>query len=185
MGKDKAFLIFNGETFLSKITKELDGFDEILLSVDSAKGYESERFTVVEDMYPDCGPMGGIYSALTVCRSDYLLVLSCDIPFFENALAKYMCSFVEPSFDAFILTTRDKREQPLCAIYAKRIAPVLQQNIENGRYCLLAALDKSDKVSIAHVPIQKSSFSDDILININTPEDFISLQRQCMSNYET
>ena len=172
MGKNKAFLTLDGKTFLAKISEELIGIDEIMLSIDDVEKFASEDIKLVEDMYPNLGPVGGIYSALRGCRSEYLLVVSCDMPLFKKELWQYMITFVDSSYDAFALVTRDKRVQPLCSIYSVNAMHILEKQIRHGQYCLHAALDK---MLVRYIPLQYSNFHDDIVKNVNTPDEYASL----------
>ena len=85
MGYRKSSLRLNGTTFLDKLIFELRDFPEILVSVDDAARHPEIPYSMIDDRYSDCGPMSGLYSALSVCESDALLVLPCDVSsFFRN-----------------------------------------------------------------------------------------------------
>ena len=175
MGENKAFLSFDGQTFLSKLSNELDGFAEILLSVNHPEPYTTEGLQVVEDIYPNCGPISGIHAALRACQSTHLLALSCDMPLFQRELAEYMGTFLDDTHDAFVLVTRDKRVHPLCAIYEKSAAPILETQIKQGNYRMMDALAQ---MKVRYIPLDHSVFPDDIVQNVNTPEDYTALIRQ-------
>ena len=175
MGENKAFLTVNGKTFLEQISSELNGFDEILLSVDNAQKYSGENIKMVEDIYPQCGPIGGIYSALRSCRSDYLLALGCDMPLFQKDLAHYLMTFVDDFYDAFVLVDREECVQPQCAIYSVRAADVLEAQIKSSNYRLRDALEK---LRVRRIPLRYSIFPDDITRGANTPEEYAALLRR-------
>ncbi|MBR7058065.1 MAG: molybdenum cofactor guanylyltransferase, partial [Stomatobaculum sp.] len=100
MGRDKASLTLGHETFLQRIAAELDacGFQEKYVSLGSGSRYgmhEEENstgtgekteihipvgWTAVRDRYRDCGPLGGIHAALSACRAEWALFVSCDTP---------------------------------------------------------------------------------------------------------
>ena len=172
MRKDKVFLTLDGKTFLDHIVEQLSGFEEILLSVDSADKYDCKNLERVTDMYPNCGPISGLYSALRSCRSDYLLVLCCDIPLFTKDLAQYMSTFVDDYHDAFVLITREKYVLPLCAIYKKQAADILETQIKNGINRPLHALEK---MRVRHIPLCDSVFEDDTVRGVNTPDEYAAL----------
>ena len=181
MGKNKAFLTVNGETFLAHLLGQLSEFEEALLSVDSAEKYsgevigelsKGETIKLVEDIHPDCGPIGGIYSALRCCRSDYLLAASCDMPFFQKDLARYMISFVDDYHDAFVVVTRGECAQPQCAIYNTRAADILEGQIKNGNYRLFNALAK---MRVKYIPLHYSIFHDSVVQGVNTPQEYAAL----------
>lgn len=93
MGSDKAFLPF-GETTLLKYQVERfrPYFSKIYVSVPR----QSERpidYTghcgcpVIEDVYSQLGPMGGLYSCLCAAPEDILFFAPVDAPFTSPALA--------------------------------------------------------------------------------------------------
>ena len=90
MGQDKALLPWGDSTFLKTVAGQMDFLDEKYLSVaandiSSADGL-SEDWIRLPDLFPDRGPLGGIYTALVSCRAQWALVASCDIPAVERRL---------------------------------------------------------------------------------------------------
>ena len=45
---------------------------------------------VVEDVFRDCGPLGGIHAALRASPTDLNLILAVDVPFVSPALLQYL-----------------------------------------------------------------------------------------------
>jgi len=175
MGSDKARLQLEGSSFLERVAGELRGFDEVLLSVDRSDRYTNSDLQVVEDQFPGCGPISGLYSALKACRSDWLLAVSCDIPMFTRDLAEYMVSYLSGEYDAVVAVTRDGTIHPLCAIYSRPVADILEEQIRLGDYRMTHALEK---IKMKEAPLRHSAYPDEILQNINTPEQFRMLHRR-------
>jgi len=175
MGVHKANLKIAGETFLSRICGQLNGFDEVLLSVDQQNDFKNSGLVLVEDIYPDSGPIGGIYSALNFCRSPYLLAISCDIPLFNAGLAEFLLSYVTEGYDAFAAVTRDGHIHPLCCVYAKSALPMLQEKLLSGDLRLLDALKglKTKKIMMKY-----SAYADETLYNVNNHAQYIELCRR-------
>ena len=114
MGRDKASLTLGHKTFLQRIAAELDacGFQEKYVSLGSGSRYgmhEEENstgtgekteihipggWTVLRDRYRDCGPLGGIHAALSACRAEWALFVSCDTPLYRRELAELLISKV-------------------------------------------------------------------------------------------
>ena len=174
MGENKAFLTLEGKTFLSLISGQLEGFEEILLSVDKKEEYQGVNLTIVEDFFPDCGPLGGMYSALSVCQSEYLFTISCDMPLYQKELGEYMCSFVDGNYDAYVLVNREGRMQPQCAIYSTRIRSIFGEQIKEGN-CRI--FDAYDQMRVRYIPLQHSAFSDDVIRGVNSPKEYANLVR--------
>lgn len=134
MGRDKAELEIKGIRFLDKLVEEFSRFGEVLVSVDDEKEYSNIPYPMVRDVYSDCGPMGGLYSALMACRSDALVVVPCDVPFFSGDIAEKMCLKLEEGIDAVIAVTEDGRMHPLCGVYRKTCLKEMGENLKNHRY---------------------------------------------------
>ncbi len=172
MGRDKAELIIENQTFLEHISAELKNFDELLLSVDSLDKSPDSKYTAVTDIYADCGPMGGIYAALSACNSDALLVVSCDLPLFREELGNYLCSQLTEDADAVVPVTSDGRMHPLCAVYLKSVAPVFEKHLKSNSYKIL---DAYRDMNVKYIAMDRTPCSEKWLQNINTPQEYDAL----------
>lgn len=83
MGQDKALLSINGQDLLTraKLVLEQLGATEVLLS------RNDQQATSLADLYPEQGPLGGIYSALMATKLP-LLCLAVDMPLVDVRLLK-------------------------------------------------------------------------------------------------
>jgi len=75
------------------------------------------RLKLLTDVYPDKGPLGGVYTGLLASTSFYNLVVASDMPFLNPALLRYMTK-VSADFDIVVTRVGDLVE-PLHAVYAK------------------------------------------------------------------
>lgn len=85
-------------------------------------------YKVVTDIYPDRGPLVGIFTGLTVAESPYSLVVGCDMPFLNQALLSHMIQ-VAPGFDVVVPRVGDLVE-PLHAVYSKSCLPLMESMIK-------------------------------------------------------
>lgn len=175
MGRDKRALSFAGASFVDGIANELCGYPERLFSVAGPNEVPPAGFTLVPDRTPGCGPLGGIAAGLEACRSDYLLAVACDMPLFRAGLAQYLELFLCDCYDAWITVDRTGRIHPLCGIYGKTALPVLKEQLEAGEYRLMGALNR---LRVKYIPLEHSAYSDRILTNVNTWEEYQLLLRQ-------
>lgn len=167
MGSMKAMLPLGDTTFLERILIQLQDFDEVLLSVNGTEQGLPDGYPRVIDQYPGCGPMGGLHAALTACRSDALLAVACDLPFFQRDLGELLCRSLAKGVDAVVPITPDGYRHPLCAVYRKDTAAVFQKHLDKGTYKLRAALDT---VNVCEIPVPEPLRH--CLQNINTPEEY-------------
>ena len=82
MGRDKSALLVNGEPLWQHQLATLHATEpaELFISGKSDGPYADCGVEILTDEFPDCGPLGGIATALRRCKSDYVLVLAVDMP---------------------------------------------------------------------------------------------------------
>ena len=166
MGRQKSSLKINGMTFLEHLAEELSGYGEVLVSVDRFDRHKGILIPMVEDLYPDHGPMGGIYSAFAAGNFDRLLTVPCDVPLFSGELAEKLCELSDEDADAVIMRTKDGRIHPLCGMYQSSCLPVLRECLEKRELRMMQALGK---MKVIFAEAGEDSWQ---LQNINTPEEY-------------
>lgn len=172
MGRCKALLELEGETLLSRLAKQLGGFEELLLSVNDPQIAAGAPGRLVPDIYPGLGPLAGLHAALTAEKVERLLCVSCDLPYFTAALAETLLSAFPPDADALVCVDGNGRVHPLCGIYAKTALPVIERRLRNRQ---LKMLDLLAELRTVHFPIPER-FPAKILTNVNTPEAFAGVK---------
>jgi len=167
MGTPKALLEVNGSTLLEIVARAGEGFGERILSVNDPSIPTPAGFVRVEDVYPECGPMGGIHAALLGSGCDALVTAPCDTPYYSKALAEYLAQQYTPEIDALVTLDGAGRVHPLCGVYTKRCLPVLEAHLKTGRFKLMRMLET---VRLKRLALP-AGFSDRVFENLNTPED--------------
>lgn len=170
MGTPKYQLKTGGLRFLDRLVYELEGFAELLVSVDDEAKHPDIKYPMVSDIIADCGPMGGLYSALKSCTSDAVVTVPCDVPYFSKRVAEQLCANLDNMTDAVIAVTEDNRKHPLCGVYKKRCLDVFEQCLKEHNYRMYDALEKL-RVKYCHVGKDSQQ-----LYNVNTPSDFLAVE---------
>jgi molybdopterin-guanine dinucleotide biosynthesis protein A len=171
MGSDKANLKIGGSTFLDRILSDLQGFGEVMVSIADNDDRELTSFRTVADLYKNCGPMSGLYSALIACESDALLVVTCDLPLFRRDLGEYLVYQLDGHSDAVVPVTAG-RIHPLCAVYRRSCAAVFEEHLEKKDLKMRNALDN---LRTKYLEISDGEFAEMLNHNINTRADYESL----------
>ena len=171
MGTDKALLEVNGKKFIEQLMEEFDGFEEKIIARGNNPLVENVFWKVVKDVYQDRGPIGGLHAVLHTCESEALFCVSCDMPFMRKEMADYLCSLMEPDCDAVITKTKDGRVHPMCAVYRKEIAGMLEEQILSGNNRMMSAFDRL-RVKYILIELEQEAIQ---LVNINTPQDYKEL----------
>ncbi|ADO82423.1 molybdenum cofactor guanylyltransferase [Ilyobacter polytropus] len=166
---DKAFLKYNGKTFIQCILEKVDGYEEILIVSNSPEKYKDHKIKVVEDRVKGIGPLGGIYTGLINSSYDEVLILSCDTPFQNRNFLKYLGE-MSGDYKVALPVHREGRE-PLTALYKKSLIGDIEKLIESKMHKIAFLYDNNPvkKVDIDKLPENidiKNGFR-----NINTIEE--------------
>ena len=172
MGKNKALLEFESDTFIGHAVKEFSGH-EIIISASGQKEYEKLPAKIVTDENKDIGPIEGIRQILKAASEDYVFICACDMPFITGRIADYIAEFISSDYDCYVITDED-RMHPLCAIYSKRVLPVIEKLIAEGEHKLRLILENSRTKFIS---LENTNFEKKIVRNVNTKEEYRELKK--------
>ena len=178
MGRDKALLVIGGETMLARQVRLLRLVCRSAAALGPPERLQPLGVPIIADEISGRGPLAGIYAALLHSRTEYNLLLSCDMPFMEPRFLRSLCRLaMESAADVTLpeaqdLGSRLLRLHPLCAVYRKKALPAVRASL---------VLDEN-RVSrfIRHVPcrvwhwreIHRAGFRPNIFANMNTFADY-------------
>ena len=170
-GRNKALLELDRRTFLSYLEEALGDFEEKLLSTRDPVLAEGTGFLPIPDRTAGLGPLEGLRQALTVCRSDALVVSACDTPLFSAELARFLVRSLGES-DLLVCRDRQGGVHPLCGVYTKNCLPAIESLLSSGERRVRRVLDlvPATVLSLADTP-----FPDRLLFNVNTPQELETL----------
>lgn len=175
MGTDKSQLLLEDQTFVKRIAATLL---TVTNSVRLVGGQENSGLPAVADVYPHWGALGGLHAALSACRSEWAIVVACDLPFVTSDLFQRLAS-LRANHDAVVPVQPDGRPQPLAAMY--RADPCAQRAtglIEAGRRRPLDLLQSINTRWVEFAEIANIAQAERFFVNINTPEDYYEATRQ-------
>ena len=171
MGQNKALLQLNNQTIIERLTEELGDIKTPIISCAEKGLYENYSNRVVYDQNNDIGPIEGIRQLLIESDDEYVFVCACDMPFVNKDLVKYMSEYVSSDYDCYVINDGD-RLQPLCAIYSKKLLPLIEKLINENKYKLFEIISNSrTKV----IDLEYSKFDKKIVKNINTKSDYFEI----------
>lgn len=174
-GNVKGLLKIKNSTFLEKIQETLNDFSSIYLSIndkfskEQKQNFENMGFKIIEDIYKEIGPLGGIYSSLLNCKEEYLFITACDMPFITKNSIEVLCNKVDKNTDGVVFYDKNNKLYPLGAIYSKNVLPIIEEMIDKKYYKLSYLIEKSNFVKIN---IEKTDIPLKVLSNINTLQEY-------------
>ena len=173
MGEPKHGLVLGGETMLDRQIRLLRSVCRTVAVV----GPMGDRTRGDIPFFPDPirgrGPLGGVYAALGETRSEYNLIVACDLPFLEirflNRLARLA---LISKADVTVPEDMSRRLLPLCAVYRRGLREIIRGRLAQNsnkadgyfRHMRLGVMTWRETM--------RAGFSAHIFDNINRPEDF-------------
>jgi molybdopterin-guanine dinucleotide biosynthesis protein A len=167
MGVDKALLKWREKNFLETILQTLSIFKNVFVSTAGDDRYKSVVCMKAPDIYPDIGPIGGIYSSLAACPDEYLFVTACDTPFLSAGLIEKICDAAN-GYQCCVAMEQNGLLHPLCGVYHKSMIPIFKEQIEAGRYKIAIAYDL---VRIKYFTLSSGQSAE--LKNFNTKAEYL------------
>ncbi|MGP0019508.1 MAG: molybdenum cofactor guanylyltransferase [Candidatus Sulfotelmatobacter sp.] len=175
MGADKAFVMLggrntDGRTLLARALElALSVTSDVRIVGDSAKF--ASFAPVVEDVYRECGPLGGIHAALRASQTELNLILAVDLPFVAPALLQYLIKRARESDATVTVAKTGGRWQPLCAVYRREFADAAEKALSEGHYRIDALFDAKCTQLIREEELEAAGFSVKLFRNLNTREE--------------
>ena len=165
MGRDKALLPLEGSTLIDRIAaRVLDAAGSVTI-IGSPEKYGSVGYPVIPDAVLECGPLGGVYTALRSTEAEWNLIVACDMPDVTADLLKDLLAIASRSEADCVVPESVTGLDPLCAVYRRRCAGPAYAAISRK------SLKMHDFVSSLHAekwPVSEPA----LLANVNTPEQW-------------
>lgn len=167
MGADKGLMDFQGRKMIEHVLLSLKISPRITIITEN-DDYKQFGFRICTDIYKNCGPLGGIYSALYNSNSDWNIVVSCDLPFVTSEFFELLLEKINGSSAHAIVPVHDNNIEPLCALYHKSCLPELENLILEKELKMHSVLEKLNTV---YVKVPLEFHAEHLFRNINWPED--------------
>ena len=177
MGTDKAFAPLNGRPLLARMLETARSLTSNVRIVGDSRKY-GPFAPVVEDIYPECGPLSGIHAALHSSATELNVVLAVDTPFVSLALLQFLVTRARNVPGAIVTVVQANGGfQPLCAVYRRQFAEAAEQALRGGRHKIDALFDSASTQVIGEDELESAGFSPNIFRNLNTPDDLVRAQK--------
>ena len=184
LGKDKTAELIGGASLLQRVLSRLATFStEIILVIAQGQAKPPHALPpetrVIEDVFPDAGSLGGIYSGLTASSSYYNLIVACDMPFLDVSLLRYLLA-LSPSFDAVIPRVGGYLE-PLHAVYSKDCLTPIRNLLEQDNHKIIDFLPQIKVRYVEEEEVNRFDPEHLSFLNINTQENLDRARRLVLS----
>ena len=142
-GRDKASEPLNGRPLLQWAEHRLEQAAQEIIVV-KAPGQKlpaletRKPLTVIEDLIPGKGPLGGVYSGLQAASHELSIAVACDMPLLCVPLLRWLCLLAD-GYDV-VIPRREGRLQPLHAVYRRNCAEAIRQEMDAGKFEVISFL---------------------------------------------
>src|SRR5262245_33088004 len=169
MGENKPLLKLHGRTLLEIA---VDKARQVVADVCIVGPPASLGPDAIEDIFPDCGPLGGIHTALMHSRCDINLILAVDTPFVEARFLRFMLEQARDSRAVATVARTSDGFQPLCGVYHKDFGPVAEKALKERRYKIDVLFPLVKTRIIEQDELHKFAFDPAMFQNLNTRAEY-------------
>lgn len=167
-GRNKALVKIDGVPLIEKVTgllKEL--FGHVIIITNTPGDYAYLGLPMHEDLLKGLGPLGGIYTALSVIPNGYGFVFACDMPLLNRDLLLHMAK-LRKDYDIVAPKVGWKIEA-LHAIYGKTCLPAIRRLIASRDYQVIRIFSDVSVRYVEETEIRPHDPEMRSFLNINSP----------------
>lgn len=170
MGRDKATLDWDGQTLLQRVCSQLEPTVEDLLVVGGGRQSVPLGARFHADERPGAHALGGLYTGLRASTSKSSFVCGCDQPFINASLVERLFELAL-GFDLVAPEVAGEL-QPLHAVYARSLAPTIEDLIERKSWSLKQLANEAHTRVVAESEIRKIDPELKSFVNLNTHDEY-------------
>ncbi|UZD21496.1 molybdenum cofactor guanylyltransferase [Algoriphagus halophytocola] len=150
MQSEKGLVLYKGKPFIRWIIEAVMPVTSNIILVTSNGDYELIGLPMIEDVYADKGPVGGIHTALQHSKTDRNLILSCDVPKITTELIRNLVSESGKSEASLTFLHDGKNDYPLLGVYRKSAKKAFAEAIiaDRLKLCPLVNLMSHQKLCV-------------------------------------
>jgi molybdopterin-guanine dinucleotide biosynthesis protein A len=177
MGTDKSFVPFLGRPMIEVVRERVERLgDELILITNKPDEYAHLGLPMYGDLYPETGPLGGIYTAIHYAAHPHTLIVACDMPWLNRPLLEYMAGLRETA--DVVVPRWDKFPEPLHAVYGKACLEPIREKLEAEMYKITAFFGRVRLRFVEREEIERFDPDGRSFVNVNTPDELAERQKE-------
>jgi molybdopterin-guanine dinucleotide biosynthesis protein A len=135
LGRNKALETIGGKSLIECVIERLRPLSNQILIVTSPNQLDFPaacKAEILLDLYPEKGPLGGIYTGLLASRTSHSIVVACDMPFLNTELLRYIIELAD-DFDVVVPRLEEGTLEPLHAVYSRSCLGNIKTQLERNQ----------------------------------------------------
>jgi molybdopterin-guanine dinucleotide biosynthesis protein A len=171
LGTNKAFAKVGGRPIIERIIERVRPLgDEMILVTSTRSEYRRLGLPIHTDLIPGKSTLGGLYTAIARAQGEHTLVVSCDQPFLNVDLLRYLID-LRDGYDVVVPLNRDNYPQSMHAVYGKECLEPIRRRIEADQLKVIGFFPDVRVRAVAGEEIDQFDSQRWSFINVNTSED--------------
>lgn len=168
MGSDKALLPWRSRRLVEEVADGVRAAAGNVSLLGPPERYRMLPYRCLPDLRLNSGPMAGIEAALADQRTDFNLIVACDMPGIDPTHLGILLEQARRS-KSLCVATKDPcgTVHPLCAVYRSACLPVIKSKLDSGSLKLMDLLTALDAEYL---------ISETTVYNVNTPGEWLRCQ---------
>jgi molybdopterin-guanine dinucleotide biosynthesis protein A len=178
MGQDKALLPFLGRPLIARVINRVKSLgEELIITTNQPDDYLRFGVPLYSDVLPGYGALGGLYTALSVCRYPVVIVVACDMPFVNADILALTIERLQAGDADVVIPKTENGYEPFHAVYRRQTClPAVKNAIQAGKKRLVSWFPEVKLSPIPESEIQVHDPKGIAFMNLNTKEDFINAE---------
>ena len=172
-GGHKGLARVGGERILDRVVQAVSvatgSAPVVVANAENAEEWRPD-LQVRRDAMPNCGSLGGIYTALAAA-TDRVFITAWDMPFLTPELLEELIKQSD-SYDVFVPQSGGPQDvEPLCGIYAQSCLPHIRKQLTNEDF---QATGFHERVNVGMLPqetVEQFGDPETLFFNVNTQDD--------------
>jgi molybdopterin-guanine dinucleotide biosynthesis protein A len=180
MGKAKGLLEFSGEPLIIRIARTIEPLVSTVIALGPSERYaalglqviEDQQFGITAERGRSPGPLAGIASALSASRTDWNLIVACDLPYLSREWVAWLLARTKVSSGQIIMPRTEGDPEPLAAVYRRECAEPIIAALQRGVRKVIDAMAQLRTDFVTQREWHHIDPDGRVLRNMNSPEDY-------------
>ncbi len=186
MGQEKALVKFLGQPLILHVLTRLKPLsEEVFVVTNRPDRFDFLHQPLYKDVKTGFGPLGGVFTALSVSKSPLVAIIACDMPFASLSLFQYELELIENTSADLVVPSTPLGLEPLHAIYRRDTClPEIRSAMQAGERKLINWFPRVKTRVLSPLETEKLVPDYQAFINLNRPDEIRKTERLASRHHQ-